>query len=62
MPVPPLAAAILTRIDGVRTLAEIARAVEEGGAAPAAVARDMAALRAAMEPVNRLLISAPRAR
>ncbi|MFC7738593.1 class I SAM-dependent methyltransferase [Roseomonas sp. GCM10028921] len=62
VPVPPLAAAILSRIDGARTLGEIARAVEEGGAAPAAVARDMAALRAAMEPVNRLLLSAPRAR
>ena len=58
--VPPLAGAILGRVDGVATLAEIARAVEAGGASAAAVARDMAALRGAMEPLNRLLLSAPR--
>ena len=57
---PPLAAAILARIDGRASLAEIARGVEAGGAAPAAVARDMAALRAALGPTNRLLLSAPR--
>ncbi|MBP0444636.1 class I SAM-dependent methyltransferase [Roseomonas sp. SSH11] len=60
LPVPPLSAAILARIDGKRSLGEVARAVEEGGAAPAAVARDMAALCAAMEKVNRLLLTAPR--
>ncbi|SHI96114.1 Methyltransferase domain-containing protein [Roseomonas rosea] len=59
LPMPPLAAAILARIDGKASLAEIARAVEAGGANPTAVARDMAALRAAMEPTNRLLLSAP---
>jgi len=59
VPVPSLAAAILSRVDGRANLAAIARAVEAGGAAPAAVARDMAALRAAMEPTNRLLLSAP---
>ncbi|HEY8613446.1 MAG TPA: class I SAM-dependent methyltransferase [Roseomonas sp.] len=60
LPMPPLAAAILSRIDGKASLAEVARAVEAGGAAPAAVARDMRALRMAMEPTNRLLLSAPR--
>ncbi|WP_458094949.1 class I SAM-dependent methyltransferase [Roseomonas sp. WA12] len=60
LPVPPLAGAILGRVDGVASLAEIARAVEAGGASASAVIRDMAALRAAMEPLNRLLLSAPR--
>ena len=60
LPVPPLAGAILSRVDGRRSLAEIARAVEAGGAPAAQVARDMAALRAAMEPMNRLLLAAPR--
>jgi SAM-dependent methyltransferase len=59
LPVPPLAGAILSRIDGKRSLAEVARAVEAGGASPAQVARDMAALRGAMEPMNRLLLAAP---
>jgi SAM-dependent methyltransferase len=60
LPIPRLAAAILSHVDGKRSLAELARAVEAGGAAPAQVARDMAALRAVMEPMNRLLLAAPR--
>ena len=59
LPVPPLAPAILSRIDGTRTLGEIARAVEAGGAPAAGVARDMAALWRTMEPTNRLTLAAP---
>jgi len=57
--VPPLAGAILSRVDGKASLGEIARAVEAGGAAPAQVARDMAALWRTMEPTNRVTLAAP---
>ncbi|WP_338664417.1 class I SAM-dependent methyltransferase [Pararoseomonas sp. SCSIO 73927] len=56
LPMPALAGAILNRIDGKRTLAEV---VAEVPAPEAQVARDFAALRAAMEPMNRLLLAAP---
>ena len=61
LPLPRLAAAIAERVDGRRTLAEIAALVAAGGAAPEAVARDVAALRAVLEPMNRLLLAAPAA-
>lgn len=61
LPVPPLAPAILSRVDGRASLAEIARAVEAGGAPAAQVARDMAALWRAMEPTNRVTLAAPAA-
>jgi SAM-dependent methyltransferase len=60
LPMPPLAAAILSRVDGKRSFAEIAREVEAGGASPAQVQKDMVAVIAAMGPMNRLLIAAPR--
>lgn len=59
VPLPRLAAAIAGRVDGRRTLREIAAEVAAGGASPAAVARDIAALRAALEPMNRMLLAAP---
>ncbi|WP_426954962.1 class I SAM-dependent methyltransferase [Muricoccus radiodurans] len=59
LPIPRLAAAILAQLDGKKTQAEIARAVEAGGAAPAAVARDMTALRQTLESLNRMLLAAP---
>jgi hypothetical protein len=61
VPIPRLAAAIVARVDGRRSWGEIAAAVAAGGPSPAAVARDIAALRAALEPMNRLLLAAPAA-
>ena len=55
-----LAPAILARVDGRRSLGEIAEAVAAGGASREQVARDLAALRGVMEPLNRLLLAAPR--
>ena len=57
---PRLAPAILARVDGRRSLGEIAEAVAAGGASREQVARDLAALRGVMEPLNRLLLAAPR--
>jgi hypothetical protein len=59
LPLPRLAAAILRQIDGVRSIGEIGAEVAAAGAAPEAFARDFAALRRALEPLNRLLLAAP---
>ncbi|WP_376099592.1 class I SAM-dependent methyltransferase [Roseomonas sp. CCTCC AB2023176] len=59
VPIPRLSAAIVARVDGQRSFGAITAEIVAAGAAPAAVARDMAALRAALEPMNRLLIASP---
>ncbi|MCQ4162136.1 methyltransferase [Roseomonas sp. GC11] len=59
VPLPRLAAAILARIDGTRSIGEIGDALAANGIAREAFARDFAALRAALEPLNRLLLAAP---
>jgi hypothetical protein len=59
VPLPRLASAILARIDGRRPIAAIGAALAENGIAGAAFARDFAALRQALEPLNRLLLAAP---
>jgi SAM-dependent methyltransferase len=59
VPVPRLAAAFLSRVDGRRSWGEITAEVVAAGAAPDAAARDRAALVRAMEPLNRLLLAAP---
>ncbi len=59
LPLPRLAAAILQRVDGRRSLGAIADEIVAGGASREQVARDMAALRHALERLNRLLLSAP---
>lgn len=60
VPLPRLAAAFLSRVDGQRTIGEIVDAVVAGGGVSREVAlRDWAALRRAMEPLNRLLLAAP---
>jgi SAM-dependent methyltransferase len=60
IPVPRLAGAMLSRIDGRTPWGEIAAAVSAAsGVAAEPVARDRAALVAAMEGMNRLLLAAP---
>jgi SAM-dependent methyltransferase len=61
VPLPRRAAAILARVDGRRSLGAIVAEVAALGHAPEAVWQDIALLRAAMEPMNRLLLAAPRA-
>ena len=59
VPLPRLAAAILSRVDGRRSIGEIGAALAANGVAPEAFLRDFAALRAGLEPFNRLLLAAP---
>lgn len=59
IPLPRLAAAILARVDGQRCIGEIGDALAANGIPREAFARDWAALRDAMEPLNRLLLAAP---
>ncbi|PHK95037.1 methyltransferase [Pseudoroseomonas rhizosphaerae] len=59
VPLPRLASAILARVDGQRSLGEIGDALAANGISREAFARDWAALRDAMEPLNRLLLAAP---
>ncbi|MGG5822419.1 methyltransferase [Falsiroseomonas sp. HW251] len=58
LPMPPLAAALLRRIDGRTSWAEITDALVAAGASAEQVARDRAALVATMERMNRLLVAA----
>jgi SAM-dependent methyltransferase len=59
VPVPRLAGALLSRIDGRRSWGEIVDDVVAGGAQREATERDRAALVRAMEKLNRLLLAAP---
>ena len=59
LPLPRLAGAILQRVDGRRSLGEIADALAANGVAREAFWRDLAALRRSMEAMNRLLLAAP---
>jgi SAM-dependent methyltransferase len=59
LPLPRLAGAILQRVDGKRSLGAIADELAALGASREQVARDMVALRGAMERLNRLLLAAP---
>jgi SAM-dependent methyltransferase len=60
VPLPRLAAAFLARVDGTRSWGEIVAGVVAAGASPEQAAKDRAALVRAMEPLNRLLLAAPR--
>jgi SAM-dependent methyltransferase len=59
VPLPRLAGAILSRIDGKRSIGEIGDDLAQNGTAREVFAREFQALVAAMEKTNRLLISAP---
>jgi SAM-dependent methyltransferase len=59
VPLPRLAAAILSRVDGQRSIGAIGAALAANGIGPDAFQRDFALLRAALEPFNRLLLAAP---
>ncbi|MEY4857895.1 MAG: hypothetical protein RLZZ235_62 [Pseudomonadota bacterium] len=59
VPLPRLAGAILSRIDGKRSIGEIGDNLAQNGMAREVFAREFQALVAAMEKTNRLLISAP---
>jgi SAM-dependent methyltransferase len=59
LPMPPLARALLARIDGVAPWGAIIDAVVAGGASHEQALRDRAALVRAMQPLNRLLVAAP---
>jgi SAM-dependent methyltransferase len=59
VPLPRLAGAFLSRVDGRRSWGEITAEVVAAGASAEQAARDRAALVAAMEKMNRLLLSAP---
>jgi SAM-dependent methyltransferase len=59
VPMPRLAGALLSRIDGKRSWGEIVDDVVAGGASREATERDRAALGRAMEKLNRLLLAAP---
>jgi hypothetical protein len=59
VPLPRLAGAILSRIDGKRCIGEIADDLAQNGTAREVFTREFQALVAAMEKTNRLLISAP---
>jgi SAM-dependent methyltransferase len=59
VPLPRLASAILSRIDGKRSIGEIGDDLAQNGTAREVFAREFQALVAAMEKTNRLLISAP---
>jgi hypothetical protein len=58
VPLPRLASAILSRIDGKRSIGEIGDDLARNGTARDVFARDFQALVAALEKTNRLLISA----
>jgi SAM-dependent methyltransferase len=58
VPLPRLASAILSRIDGKRNIGEIGDDLAQNGTARDVFAREFQALVAAMEKTNRLLISA----
>jgi SAM-dependent methyltransferase len=59
VPLPRLAGAILSRIDGRRPWGEIMAEVAAAGAPAEAAARDRVALVRALAPLNRLLLAAP---
>ena len=59
VPLPRLAAAILSRVDGQRSIGAIGAALAANGIAQDVFLRDFAALRGALEPFNRLLLAAP---
>jgi len=59
VPLPRLAGAILSRIDGKRSIGEIGDDLAQNGTAREVFTREFQALVAAMEKTNRLLISAP---
>ena len=59
VPLPRLASAILSRIDGKRSIGEIGDDLAHNGTARDVFAREFQALVAALEKTNRLLISAP---
>jgi SAM-dependent methyltransferase len=59
IPLPRLAGALLSRIDGKRPLGEILEAVAAAGAGAEQARRDWTALHRAMGPLNRLLLAAP---
>lgn len=59
VPLPRLAAAILTRIDGQRSIGAIGAELAANGIEAETFRRDFAALRDALEPLNRLLLAAP---
>jgi SAM-dependent methyltransferase len=59
VPLPRLAGAILSRIDGRRSIGEIGDDLAQNGTAREVFAREFQALVAALEKTNRLLISAP---
>jgi SAM-dependent methyltransferase len=59
LPLPRLAPAIIARIDGRRSIGEIADAVVAGGASREAFWRDFPALARALQSINRLLLAAP---
>lgn len=59
LPVPRLAPAILSRVDGQRSIGAIAHALAAQGVSREAFARDFAELARQMERVNRLLLAAP---
>lgn len=58
LPLPRLAAGLLSRVDGRRSLGAILDEVVAAGASREQAVRDWAALRATMEPMNRLLLGA----
>jgi SAM-dependent methyltransferase len=59
VPLPRLASAILSRIDGKRSIGEIGDDLAQNGTARDVFAREFQALVAALEKTNRLLVSAP---
>lgn len=59
LPLPRLAAAILQRVDGKRSLGAIADELAANGVSRDVFWRDLAALRRGMESMNRLLLAAP---
>jgi len=59
VPLPPLAAAILGQIDGVRTVGGIAAALQARGTDPAAFTRAWRQTFDALSGVNRILLAAP---
>jgi hypothetical protein len=58
LPVPKLAAAILNRIDGVRTVADIEADLAQAGTDPAAFRRAWSETWARLSHVNRILLAA----
>jgi len=59
VPMPRLAGAILSRVDGTRCWGEIMQGVVAAGASPEQAARDRAVLSRALERLNRMLLAAP---